>query len=148
MIDGISPALAWLIAAILLGMAELVSPGVFLVFLALGAAITAAMAAAMPDLPVAAQLGAFGVWSGVAVLVGRRWYTDYPVGSDDRLLNDRGARLIGQVVTVETAIVGGQGRVRVGDGAWQARGRDAGVGERVEVIAVEGGILVVEPPAE
>lgn len=142
--DVVAPPLAWLIAATVLALAELVSPGVFLIFLGIGAAVTAAMTAAIPDLPIAAQLGAFGVWSGVAVAIGRRWYADYPVGSDDMLLNDRGARMIGQVVTVEAAIDEGHGRVRVGDSVWAARGPDAAVGERVEIVAIEGAVLVVK----
>ena len=55
-----------------------------------------------------------------AVLIGRRWYRDIPVDSTDPLLNDRVARLIGETVEVCEAIDGGEGRVRVGDGAWTA----------------------------
>lgn len=132
----------WLIAALLLGIAELAVPGVFLVFLALAAAITGAALLAL-DLPIAAQLASFGMWSVVAVLIGRRWYTDYPVASDAHL-NDRTARMVGEVVEVETALVDGRGRVRVGDGAWPASGPDAPAGTRVRIVAVEGGVVVVE----
>ena len=142
--DAIGASGAWLIAALVLGIAELTVPGVFLVFLAIAAAATGIAVFALPDLPVAAQLGAFGVWSVVTVLIGKRWYRDYPVEGGDPMLNDGTARLAGQVVTVETAIVGGQGRVLVGDGGWPARGPDAGVGELMRVVAVEGGTLVVE----
>ena len=110
----------WLLAALALGIAELLVPGVFLVFLAIAAAITGAALLAL-DLPLAAQLASFGVWSVVAVLIGRRWYTDYPVPADAHL-NDRASRLIGQIVEVETPLLDGQGRVRVGDGSWPARG--------------------------
>jgi inner membrane protein len=81
------------------------------------------------------------------VLVGRRWYRDYPVATSDPLLNDRAARLVGTVVTVEEAIRDGRGRVRVGDGAWPATGPDAAAGERVRVLAVRGGTISVEPIA-
>ena len=142
---GIGPAVAWLIAALLLGIAELTVPGVFLVFLAIAAAFTGVMAFALPDLPIAVQLGAFAVWSVVAVTIGKRWYRDYPVEGGDPLLNDRAARLIGQIVIVETALVGGQGRVLVGDGSWPARGPDAAVGTRVRIVAVMDGAVAVEP---
>jgi len=95
-------------------------------------------------LPVAAQLAAFGVWSAVTVLIGKRWYRDYPVEGGDPMLNDRSARLVGQVVVVDTAIAGGRGRVLVGDGSWPARGEDAAVGARVRVTAVVDGEVVVE----
>ncbi|MEG3082326.1 NfeD family protein [Sphingomonas sp. PB2P12] len=136
---------AWLIAALVLGIAELAVPGVFLVFLAIAAAVTGAAVFALPDLPGEVQLGAFAVWSAVTVLIGKRWYRDYPVEGGDPMLNDRSARLVGQVVVVETAIVGGRGRVLVGDGSWPARGKDAAVGTRVKVTAVVNGEVVVEP---
>lgn len=151
MLDGVDPAVWWLIAALLLGGAELLVPGVFLVFLAIGAAITGAITFVVPDVPLAAQLGSFGLWSVAAVLVGRRWYRDYGPESGDALLNDRASRMIGEVVTVEVAIEGGRGRVRVGDGAWPASGPDLPIGERARIVGVEGGVLVIErldPPRD
>lgn len=133
-----------MVAALALALAELVAPGVFLVFVAVAAAITGLMLLALPDLPAIGQLAAFAAWSGVAVAVGRRWYHDHPVASDDALLNDRASRLLGEIVTVETAIEHGRGRVRVGDGAWAARGPDAAVGRGMRVVAVDGAVLVVE----
>lgn len=135
---------AWLVAALALGIAELAIPGVFLVFLAVAAAITGVATLALPALPVAAQLASFAAWSVAAVLIGRRWYRDYPVESDRRL-NDRAAALIGRTAEVEAAIVGGEGRVRIGDGGWPARGPTLAAGERVRIVAVEGGVVLVEP---
>jgi inner membrane protein len=136
---------AWLVAAAVLAGAELLVPGVFLVFLAIAAAITGVAALALPDLTPLAQLASFAVWTGVAVLIGRRWYVDYPVATSDPLLNDRSRRLVGQVVTVCQAIEGGRGRVLVGDGAWPARGSDAPEGTRLRVVDVEGGVVVTAP---
>ncbi len=142
--DVIGSAGAWLIAALVLGIAELAVPGVFLVFLAIAAAVTGVAVYVLPDLPVAAQLAAFGVWSAVTVLIGKRWYRDYPVEGGDPMLNDRSARLVGQVVVVETALAGGRGRVLVGDGSWPARGENAVVGTRVRITSVIDGEVVVE----
>lgn len=135
----------WLVAALALGIAELVIPGVFLVFLAIAAAITGAIALAVPGLGLGGELVAFALWSGIAVLIGRRWYHQYPVASADPMLNDRPARMIGQEVRVIDAMSGGRGRVRVGDGEWPASGADQPVGARVRIVAVEGGVLRVEP---
>lgn len=139
---------AWLIAALLLGIAELAVPGVFLVFVAVAAAIVGVALLALPDLPLAAQIGAFAVWSAVAVLIGRRWYRDYPVAGDAARLNDPAARLVGAVVSVERAIEHGSGRVTLGDGAWPARGPELPVGARARVVAVDAGVLVIEPLGE
>lgn len=134
----------WLIIAVILGVLEIVIPGVFLIWLAAAAAITG-LVALFVGVPLAAQFLIFAVLALLATYVGRRWYLANPVASSDPLLNDRAARLVGEVVTVAVAIAGGEGRVRVGDGEWPARGADAPVGARVRIAAVEHGTLIVEP---
>ncbi|NWK95380.1 hypothetical protein DM806_06815 [Sphingobium lactosutens] len=134
---------AWLVFAALLGIAEVMIPGVFLIWIAIAAALTGLIALALPiGLPL--QLLLFAALSLIAVWGGRRWYVDHPVASTDPLLNDRTARLIGQTVTVVEPISGGEGRVRVGDSVWTARGADASAGERVRVTGAEGSVLLVE----
>ena len=139
---------AWLAAALVLGIAELAVPGVFLVFLAVAAAITGVAVLVLGEVPAAIQLASFAAWSVVAVLVGRRWYRDYPVATADALLNDRAARLIGGIARLETAIVDGRGRAIVGDGTWPVKGPEKGpdlpAGATVRIVAVEGATLVVE----
>ncbi|WP_326524564.1 NfeD family protein [Sphingomonas sp.] len=135
----------WLVAAVLLGGAELLLPGVFLVFLAIAAAITGVFLLLFPELPVPAQLLSFAAWSAISVWIGRRWYRDNPVETSDPLLNHRVARLIGETVTVAQPIEGGSGRVRVGDSEWLARGPDTPAGARVRVTGAEGTALTVEP---
>lgn len=144
-IGGIEPAALWLAAGLTLGIAELLVPGVFLVFLAIAAGVTALTVWAFPDLPVGLQLADFAVWSVVCVLIGRRWYRDFPIDSDAPALNEPALRLRGQVVTVTTPIVGGTGRARLGDGEWPVRGPDADLGTRLRVAHVDGGTLLVEP---
>lgn len=134
----------WLVAAVILGLAELAIPGVFLIFLAIAAAITGVATLVLADLPLSAQIASFAIWSAVAVMIGKRWYRDFPVETSDPLLNDRAARMIGSVVTVAEPIEGGQGRVRIGDGVWPASGPEATVGAKVRVIAVEDGVVHVE----
>jgi hypothetical protein len=136
---------AWLIAALVLGIAELAAPGVFLVFLAIAAAMTGVAVLVLADLPLAAQLASFAAWSAATVMIGRRWYSDYPVAAADPLLNDRAARMIGQIARVEVVTTNGEGRVRVGDGSWPARGADLVVGADVRIVAVSDGVVVVEP---
>ena len=141
----IGAAGAWLIAALVLGIAELAAPGIFLVFLALAAGMTGIALLALPELPIAVQLASFAVWSTVTVLIGRRCYRDYPVAGADPMLNDRSARMVGQIVIVETAIVDGRGRVLVGDGSWPARGDDAAAGTHVRITRVADGVADVTP---
>lgn len=140
-----TPGAWWIAAAAALALAELAIPGVFLVFLAVAAGITGLLSLLFPDLGLPGQLISFAAWAVVAVLIGKRWYREFPVDSADPMLNDRVARLIGDTVTVVQAIEGGSGRVRVGDGEWTAYGPDSPVGARMRVAGGDRGALKVEP---
>ena len=144
-IGDLDPAALWLAGALALGIAELLVPGVFLVFLAVAAGVTALTTWALPDLPAGLQLADFAVWSVVSVVIGRRWYRDFPVESDAPVLNEPARRLRGQTVTVTTPIIGGEGRARLGDGEWPVRGPDTVSGTRLRIAHVDGGTLLVEP---
>lgn len=134
----------WLILAALLAITELMVPGVYLTFVALGAAATGVLALLFPELGIIGQLVSFAAWSSVAVLIGKRWYNTHPLPSSDPDLNNRAARMIGQTVTVVEPIIAGSGRVRVGDGEWPAEGPDLAVGEKARIVEVRGGVVAVE----
>ncbi|AJP71919.1 NfeD family protein [Sphingomonas hengshuiensis] len=139
------PGLAWLILAAGLALTELMVPGVFLVFIAAGAAVTGVVTLIIPGFALAFQVAVFILASSAAVALGRRWYAQNPVASSDPLLNDRVARLIGEVVTVVVPIEAGSGRVRVGDGEWPASGPDTPAGAHVRIVGAHGTSLTVEP---
>lgn len=134
----------WLLLAALLALLELFAPGVFSIWIAAAAALTG-LAVLAVDLPFVFQCALFALLAIAAVVAGRRWYERNPVGSADPHLNQRTARLIGRTVIVVQAIEGGEGRVRVGDGDWAARGPDVPQGTRVRIVAAEGGNLRVTP---
>jgi hypothetical protein len=136
----------WLLAAAALGILEIFVPGIFLIWMAAAAGITGILVALLP-LPLPFQLALFGLLALSAVYSGRRYYERNPVSSADPMLNDRTARLIGQSVVVVTAIENGEGRVKVGDGVWTARGPDAPAGSRMVVTGADGTCLRVEPAA-
>ncbi|MEO6216379.1 MAG: NfeD family protein [Sphingomonas sp.] len=134
----------WLAGALLLAIAELIAPGFFMIFLAVGAMLTGVAALVVPGTPLLVQMLFFALFTAVAVAVGRHWYKQGPA-ADDPLLNDRVARLIGTTAEVCEPIVGGKGRVRVGDGAWIAQGTDAKAGAIVRITGATGSVLQVEP---
>lgn len=140
-----TPGLAWLILAALLAITELLVPGIFLVFIAAGAAVTGVVSLIVPGFGLVFEVFLFAAASAGAVAIGRRWYRQSPVPSQDPLLNDRTARLIGQVVTVVEPITAGRGRVKVGDGEWPANGPDTPAGAHVRIIGARSGSLDVEP---
>lgn len=139
----LEPHWLWLLAATALAIAEILVPGVFLIWLAAAAALTG-FAALLFGIPVAFQLVLFALLAIAAVYGGRRWYVRNPMPSSDPLLNDRLARLQGETLVVVSPIENGRGRVKVGDSVWPCRGPDAAVGQRVRVVGTEGGCLRVE----
>lgn len=139
----LDPHWMWLTLGVLLAAAEIVAPGFFLMWLGLAAIITGVAAWVLP-IGAAVQVGLFAVLSILAVYASRQWLAKNPVTSDDPHLNDRGARLVGEVVTVVEAIADGRGRVKVGDTVWNARGGDAAEGTKVRVTGSDGSTLLVE----
>jgi len=151
MIDGLDPGWLWLIGGVILLIAEVVAPGFFLVFIG-AAAIAAGLFTVLFHLGPAAQLTLFALYAVLAVMVGRRFYGNRANNSVDPLLNDRAGRLVGKVVTVVAAVDEHDGRVRVGDSEWSARGGPATAGTRVRITGIDGNCLIVEaerplPPA-
>ncbi|MEK6636486.1 MAG: NfeD family protein [Pseudomonadota bacterium] len=143
-IETLSPHWAWLILAAALATAEVLVPGFFLIWFALAAFATGLIALLLP-IPIAIQLVSFAVFAVVSVYAGRRWFKLNPIESADPKLNDRGARMVGEVVTVVEAIEAGSGRVKIGDSVWSAKGPDTVVGAKVRIIAMDGGAVLVEP---
>ncbi|MGY2736456.1 NfeD family protein [Sphingomonas sp. UYP23] len=134
----------WLAAALALVIAEMLVPGFFLVFLGVGAAVTGLLVLIVPGVPIVLQALVFAGLTAAAVAIGWRWYRGLATTAAEPALNDRAARLIGRRVLVCEAIVDGEGRVTVGDGAWSATGPDAAVGASVRIVGADGSVLRVE----
>lgn len=142
-LDTISTHWFWLSLGLVLGVAEMVAPGFFLMWLGLAALIVGILDYFLP-ITLAYQVAMFATLSVITVFAGKKFLQDNPIESDDVKLNDRGARLTGEVVTVVEPIINGHGRVKVGDSVWSARGVDAALGARVKVIGADGAVLLVE----
>jgi membrane protein implicated in regulation of membrane protease activity len=88
------------------------------------------------------QVGLFAGLTIVAILVAKPW-TAKPPKSD---LNDRAKRVLGQSGEARGDFVAGHGRVFVDGAEWPAElegGGELAAGERVTVVKVEGGRLIV-----
>jgi len=139
----LEPHYTWLAIGLVLAIAEMAIPGVFLIWMAGAALITGVLSWLLPiGLPW--QIVVFAVLSILAVFLGRRYLARHPVVSADPLMNRRADRAVGETVVVTQAILGGSGRVRLGDGEWLARGADAAPGTRLKVVGVEGSVLLVD----
>ncbi|MCE2728962.1 MAG: NfeD family protein [Sphingomonadaceae bacterium] len=142
-LDTISTHWFWLSLGLVLGVAEMVAPGFFLMWLGLAALIVGGLDYFLP-ITVANQVAMFAILSVLTVFAGKKFLRENPIETEDAKLNDRGARLTGEIVTVVEAITNGHGRVKVGDSVWSARGVDAAIGSRVRVTGADGAVLLVE----
>jgi membrane protein implicated in regulation of membrane protease activity len=142
-LDTISTHWFWLSLGLILGVAEMVAPGFFLMWLGLAALIVGILDYFLP-ITLAYQVAMFAILSVLTVFAGKKFLQKNPIESDDVNLNDRGARMTGEIVTVVEPITNGHGRVKVGDSVWNARGIDAAMGANVRVIGADGAVLLVE----
>lgn len=134
----------WLILAAVLFFLETIVPGVHFLWFGLAAVITAGLAFAV-DVTWQWELLFFIVLSLSSVFAVRRFADPQANDTDEPALNVRGSQYIGREVTVENAISGGRGRVRVDDTIWAAEGADAPAGARVKITAVDGTVFKVDP---
>ncbi len=132
----------WAALAAVLGTAEILAPGLFLIWLGGAAAATAAITALIGG-DWAVQSVLFAVLALGSVLLGRSVMASAP--ADTSPLNRRADRMIGSIVTVVDGIEAGRGRVQIGDSPWAAAGPDLAIGSQARIVAVDGNIVRVEP---
>lgn len=142
------PGLIWVLGGLLLLVAELALPGIFLLWIgvaAIGTGLLLLTTVASFEMAAAVFLAllAGGIWLSLRLRRGRR----HPPQ-----LNTPGSGLVGRsgVLLPMGDALGGPGlRVKIGDSEWQARlPRDLKVPEvatRVRVEAVDGTTLIVRP---
>jgi inner membrane protein len=139
------PWWAWTILAGVVGLAELHLPGSYLIWIALGAALTAA-ADAIWWLSLSAQIGTFAAASAVSCLIGYFVYRRLNHPIDARVpLNQRDLQMIGAQGVVCAPIAHGRGKVQLGDSVWLAEGPDLPEGSAIVVKSVRGSRVIVAP---
>ncbi len=137
----------WLLAILLAGL-EVFAPGFVFVWFAASAGVTGLLLLAWPTLAWQLQLTAFGALAVLAVLAWLRLRARLETPSDRPNLNRRAEQLVGQTVTLASAIENGRGRARIGDGWWSVQGPELPAGSRVRITGHDGAILRVEAAAE
>ena len=134
----------WIVAGLLVCLAEMLLPGAFLLWIGTAALLTGALlyAAALFDVSLTfeAVLLMFGALAVASMLIGRSVYGSLNRSAAPAFLNRRADELVGQVFALDVAIVDGKGRIRVNDSVWSVRGGDAEAGAKVRVTGVEGGV--------
>ena len=136
------PGLLWIIAGLALLGAEIMCPGVFMMWLGI-AAILSGLIVWQADWGFAAQVSLFAVLAAMALAVGIKLRP-----RAKPTLNTQNAGLAGRQA-IALSFSGREGRVRLGDSDWSARlVTDATVpepGAHLRVDGVDGTVLVVRP---
>ncbi|MDC7785654.1 NfeD family protein [Rhodoplanes sp. TEM] len=135
-------AWGWLTAAAVLLIAEIVVPGIFLLWLGI-AALIVGLVSFVIDWSWQLQWLAFALISLAAIPL---WRKLARVGetSDRPFLNRRLEEMVGRVFTLERPIVGGAGTIAVDDTVWRITGADAPAGTRIRIARVDGATIHVE----
>ena len=136
----------WIVGFILLA-AELVAPGVFLIWIGLAALVIGALSLFFWETAFWAwqlQFVLFAALSIIFALLGRRYFGRNRDTSDEPFLNQREASLVGRTATLQEPIVEGRGRIRLDDTWWSVNGEDMPAGTRVRIAAARGRTLVIE----
>ncbi len=138
----------WFMAAAILLALEMVVPGVHFLWFGVAAAVVGALALSLAGLgaglawPV--QVVVFVALSVATVFCVGRWARPEHRTSDEPGLNARAEQYLGWTCTVAEAIVGGRGKIKVGDTVWTAQGPDLPEGAQAKVTGTRGTVLVVE----
>jgi membrane protein implicated in regulation of membrane protease activity len=138
-------AIVWACLALLLIVAEVLAPGVFLLWLGVAAAVVFALVLVVPDVPFLWQVIGFVLLSFALIPAYRYFFRNTDKQSDQPLLNRKAEQLIGKVLPLHQAIVNGQGRVKLGDALWTVEGPDLPQGTQVRVIGATSMVLKVDP---
>lgn len=134
----------WLILAVILFALELLSPGIFLMWFGLAAAVTGLIAFSS-DISWQWQLLWFCALSLISVLLAAKYLRQHPLWSERPLLNQRALQLIGQSFDLVDPIVNGRGSIKAGDTIWRVEGPELPKGARITVIGADGTLLKVTP---
>lgn len=134
----------WLLALVLIG-AELMAPGFFMLWIGIAAAALGVVLIFVPQMSFGMQAVVFAVFAVISCYV--YWHfvrNAMHERSDQPNLNRRAEQYVGRRFVLETAIVNGQGKARVGDSLWLVDGPDLPTGTAIEVVGVDGSTLKVK----
>lgn len=138
----------WMVVGLVLLAAEILVPGVFLLWIGIAALIVGAVSLALWGFAFWSwelQVVVFLALALASAVIGRRMMAGREAESDQPLLNRRGEQLVGRTATLGEPIREGHGRIQLGDTLWRVTGPDMPVGARVKVVAVRDLELVVVP---
>lgn len=137
----------WMVLGLILLGAEILVPGIFLLWIGIAAIIVGALSLMLWDTAIwgwQIQTVLFVVLALASALIGKRYVDRNQDASDEPLLNQRAAQLVGRTATLEEPVVNGHGRIRIGDTMWRVTGQDMAAGTQVRVVSAGNNELAIE----
>lgn len=138
---------SWWIAGLALLALEMIMPGMFLIWFGVGALATGLFSLMFwgdSFWPWQVQFLCFAIFSVIAILLGRKLVRSDASRSDEPLLNQRTASLVGRTAILEDAILEGRGRIQLDGTFWPVTGPDLAAGKRIKIVSARGSDLTVE----
>jgi membrane protein implicated in regulation of membrane protease activity len=138
----------WVAVGLLILGLEIITPSTILLWPGLSALVVGFITLVLGNeaaiWPWQAQVLVFLLLSVVLAVVGKRIMKNRKYSeSDNPILNERGAQLIGQTAVLADPITNGMGRVKIGDTTWRVKGNDTKAGSKVKVVDYDAGTLIV-----
>jgi hypothetical protein len=138
----------WLIAAVILGIMEILLPTTLMLWMAIAAGLVGLLLLVVPELAWQYQVLTFSALSVISIVGWRLVLVKRPIASDEPMLNRRGQQYVGRTFTLKTDIVNGVGKLSVGDTLWRVEGPELKAGTAVVVTGVDGMSLLVDRKAD
>lgn len=133
----------WCLAGLALVVLEMLLPGVFLLWIGLGALAAGAIAGLVGITSWEIQCLIFVPLTFLSLFFGRKFLRKSQP-EEESMLNRRLASYVGRKAVVVQAIQNGTGRIKLGDSLWLVRGEDCPAGTMVVVTGASGSDLLVE----
>ncbi|WMS41174.1 NfeD family protein [Acuticoccus sp. MNP-M23] len=133
----------WFIVGALFLIAEVMLPGVNLIWFGVAASATGLVDLAVP-LGWELQMVCFLAISAISV-VAARMITMRSISTGTEEVNRGPSSMIGRELALADPIVNGTGRALFADSTWRVAGADQPAGTRVRVVGIDASTLVVEP---
>ena len=137
----------WVALGLVLLALEIIVPGVFMLWFGIAAIVIGTitlMVGSAGFWPWEAQVIVFLALSILLAYFGKR-LTDRSGETDQPLLNQRAAQLIGRTITLAEPIADGHGRIQLDGVQWRVSGPNLPAGARIKVTSnTDGGMLAVE----
>jgi len=131
----------WWAVAVGLLILEALAPGAFFLWMAVAAGVVGGLLLLLPQLGWEVQLLVFSLTSVVAIVGWIGWAKTRPATPAATTLNRRGSEYIDQTYTLAEAVVGGRGKLQLGDTIWTLAGPDCDAGTKIKIIKINGNHL-------